>query len=307
VTPDILIGMGGWALPAFEGTFYPVNAGKGFRKLEYYSQFFDMVEVNATFYTLALSPQQVRRWVAEVSGNKNFTFTVKLFQAFTHKRNGTAGDAKTVHTMLDPLVDAGVMGGLVLQFPHSFLRTKQSEEYLKRLSKTFEAFKRFIEVRHDSWNHPDAFKFLQEHDFHLINVDLPAIKRHMPLTNEVWSGSAYFRLMGRNSDSWDKGGVQERYHYNYSAEELEDFVKRIESVQRSAERTFVVFHNDPNANSPVNGFQLKRLIDKKKQIAVPESLTKKFSGLSEIPDVKIIPGRPEGPLFTIRKKTSSDR
>jgi len=49
--PEILIGMGGWMLPSFEGTFYPADAGKGFRKLQYYSRFFDMVEVNATFYT----------------------------------------------------------------------------------------------------------------------------------------------------------------------------------------------------------------------------------------------------------------
>lgn len=303
---DIRIGMGGWALPAFEGTFYPRDAGKGFRKLEYYSRFFDMVEVNATFYTLALSPQQLRRWVTEVAGNKNFIFTVKLFQAFTHKRNATADDAKAVHAMLQPLLDAGVMGGLVLQFPHSFLRTRESEDYLRRLGKTFGTFERFIEVRHDSWNHPDAFRFFRDQNFHLINVDLPRIKRHMPLTNEAWDGAAYFRLMGRNSTSWDRGGVQERYRYNYSAAELEDFVKRIESVQHSVERTFVVFHNDPNANSPVNGFQLRHIINKKAKIAVPESLAKKFPALSDMPNVEIFSGRGEPSLFTIRRKSKKD-
>ena len=297
---EILIGMGGWTLPAFEGTFYPAEAGKGFRKLQYYSRFFDMVEVNATFYTVALGPEQIRRWITDVSANKNFVFTAKLYQAFTHKRNGTAGDVKAVHAMLDPLLKAGVMGGLVLQFPHSFPRSKPNEEYLKKLSQTFASFIMFIELRHDSWNHAEAFQFLREHHLHLINVDLPVIKRHMPLTNEVSDGVAYFRLMGRNSESWDRGGVQERYDYKYSSEELEDFVKRIESVQHSAQKTFVVFHNDPNANSAVNGFQLKRMIDKTKRIIVPGNLAERFPQLKSIPNVQIV-GQEEQLPLTLRR------
>ena len=300
VSPEILIGMGGWMLPAFEGTFYPAEAGRGFRKLEFYSRFFDMVEVNATFYTLALSPEQIRRWIADVSANKNFVFTAKLYQAFTHKRTGTAQDAKMVHAMLDPLLKAGMMGGLVLQFPHSFLRSKANEEYLKKLSQTFGSFVMFVELRHDSWNHADMFQFLREHNLHLINVDLPAIKRHMPLTSEVWDGLAYFRLMGRNSVSWDKGGVQERYHYNYSAEELQDFVKRIETVQPLAQKTFVVFHNDPNANSAVNGFQLKHLIDRTKKIVVPGNLAEFSPQLKEIPHVEIVGNGERLPLIARR-------
>lgn len=298
--PEVLIGMGGWMLPAFEGTFYPADAGKGFRKLQYYSRFFDMVEVNATFYTLALSPQQVRRWITDVSVNKNFVFTAKLYQAFTHKRNGTAEDAKAVHVMLEPLLKADVMGGLVLQFPHSFSRSKPNEAYLKKLSMTFGAFIKFVELRHDSWNQPEAFQFLEEQHLHLINVDLPPIKQHMPLTNEAWDGLAYFRLMGRNSDSWDRGGVQERYNYNYSSEELEDFVKRIESVRRSAQKTFVVFHNDPNANSAVNGFQLKHLIDRTKRIVVPGNLANHAPQIKSIPNVQVVGQEEQLPLTARR-------
>lgn len=275
----VLIGMGGWSLPSFEGTFYPAKAGKGFRKLEYYSQFFDMVEVNATFYTLALGPQQVQRWIGEVLANAEFQFTAKLFQDFTHKRTAGAHEAKIVHEMLEPLVKSEKMGGLVLQFPHSFIHTKENREYLSRLSSMFGSFDLFLEVRHDSWNQPEIIQFLREQKFHLINVDLPAIKRHMPLTNEAWGDRAYLRLMGRNKASWDRGGVQERYKYAYSKEELEDFVKRIESLSSIAQKTFVVFHNDPNAHSAVNGFQLKHMTDTKKKIAVPESLLRSSSDL----------------------------
>jgi uncharacterized protein YecE (DUF72 family) len=45
----VSIGMGGWELPPFDGVFYPPKREKGFRKLEYFSRFFDFVEMNATF------------------------------------------------------------------------------------------------------------------------------------------------------------------------------------------------------------------------------------------------------------------
>jgi len=273
---DVLIGMGGWTLPAFEGTFYPSKTGKGFRKLEYFSQFFDMVEVNATFYTLALGPQQVRRWLTDVSGNPGFMFTAKLFQDFTHKRTAGEHEAKIVHEMLEPLMSSNKLAGLVLQFPHSFSCTEENRKYLARLSAMFRSFVLFLEVRHDSWNKPDIFRFLQDLELHLINVDLPAIKHHMPLTNEAWNGLAYLRLMGRNAASWDRGGVQQRYNYSYTSEELQDFVKRIESLGGIAQKTFVVFHNDPNAHSAVNGFQLKHLVNPKQPIKAPEQLLKSF-------------------------------
>ncbi len=46
---NVYVGMGGWDLEPFNRLFYPPRMRKGFRKLEYYSQFFDHVEVNATF------------------------------------------------------------------------------------------------------------------------------------------------------------------------------------------------------------------------------------------------------------------
>jgi uncharacterized protein YecE (DUF72 family) len=208
--------------------------------------------------------------------------------------------------MLEPLLKAGVLGGLVLQFPHSFKRSKPGEEYLKKLSTTFGSFMMFIELRHDSWNHPEAFQFLLENKLHLINVDLPAIKQHMPLTNEASEGVAYFRLMGRNAASWDRGGVQERYRYNYSVEELEDFVKRIESIQRSAQKTFVVFHNDPNAHSAVNGFQLKHMIDPKRKIVVPDTLANVAPQLKRISNVEIVGQEQQLPLKIRRLKEEKE-
>ncbi len=277
---DILIGMGGWALPAFDGDFYPPNIGKSFRKLEYFSLFFDMVEVNATFYTTDLTPRQSSRWLVDVSHNKRFIFTVKLYQGFTHKMDATERDVTAIHKLLEPLARDAKFGGLVLQFPHSFMNTEENRAHLQELGKTFERYPLFVELRHDSWNRDEAFRFLRAHGLHVINVDLPQIKRHMPFTTHVWGDAAYFRMMGRNAKDWDRG-VQYRYNYFYSQEELVDLAQRIKTVQPKAQQTFVVFHNDPNAHSQVNGFQLRRMLNRDERILAPTALIQKFPDLEQ--------------------------
>jgi uncharacterized protein YecE (DUF72 family) len=277
----VYVGMGGWALPAFDADFYPARTGKGFRKLEYLSLFFDMVEVNATFYTTELTARQSSRWLVDVSHNKWFLFTVKLFQGFTHTMNATEHDVTAIHKLLEPLVREEKLGGLVLQFPHSFVNSEQNRRHMKELSETFRRYPLFVEVRHDSWNRDETFQFLRDHKLHLVNVDLPQIKRHMPFTTQAWGDVAYFRMMGRNAKDWNRG-VQFRYNYFYSQDELEDLARRIETVQPKTQRTFAVFHNDPNAHSPVNGFQLRRILNNKETMTIPSNLVAKFPQLREI-------------------------
>jgi uncharacterized protein YecE (DUF72 family) len=78
----IFIGTSGWSYPRGEGTwtghFYPI--GK-INELEYYSQFFDTVEINSSFYRPP-QPSYVRNWVKRVP--PGFLFNVKLWQKFTH-------------------------------------------------------------------------------------------------------------------------------------------------------------------------------------------------------------------------------
>ena len=74
----VMVGLGGWEFGAFDKLFYPPKIKKGFHKLEHYSRLFDNVEINATFYNAALSPDHARRWLENVAANKNFIFTGTL-------------------------------------------------------------------------------------------------------------------------------------------------------------------------------------------------------------------------------------
>jgi uncharacterized protein YecE (DUF72 family) len=287
---EIFVGMGGWSLAAFENNFYPPNAGKEFRRLRYFSQFFDLVEVNATFYSTSFTPWNARRWIEEVSHNERFLFTVKLYQGFTHTMDATGRDVVSTHRLLEPLVVAGKLGGVVLQFAHSFVNTPDNRARLTQLSRTFKRYPLFVELRHDSWNQPEVLKFLQENGMKWINVDLPRIKRHVQLTSYIWDNVAYFRLMGRNAVGWTRG-VQHRYNYFYSQQELEEIGEKIERVKPTAGKIFVVFHNDPHAHSLVNGFQLRRMVNEQETIVVPSSLAEKFPRLRELGTIQEVQPR----------------
>ena len=84
MSAKLYIGTSGWSYPRGEGTwtgyFYP--QGK-INELEYYSQYFNTVEINSTFYR-SLNPGYVYNWVRRVP--PDFLFTAKLWQKFTHPR-----------------------------------------------------------------------------------------------------------------------------------------------------------------------------------------------------------------------------
>jgi uncharacterized protein YecE (DUF72 family) len=193
--------------------------------------------------------------------------------------------------MLEPLASAEKLGGLLIQFPYSFTNISERRMYLMQLAKAFHPHRLFVEVRHNSWNSPLMYNFFQENRLHLVNVDLPGIKQHMPLTCQTWNGAAYFRLMGRNALTWDRpftkhpGGsylVSDRYQYMYDDRELRHLLTMIEQMRERAAATFVVFHNDPHANSLVNGFQLRHLVRHKQRVLVPQNLVTAFPTLKQI-------------------------
>jgi uncharacterized protein YecE (DUF72 family) len=274
---DIFIGMGGWELPPFNGTFYPSKQEKGFRKLEYYSRFFDFVEVNATFYSSSLSPEQSSQWVKDVGANERFVFTVKLFRGFTHTFNATKNDALAVHRLLNPLREAKKFSGLLIQFPSTFTKSSSRLAYLVKLRAAFPEDRLLLDLRHRSWNEELFYNFCHENGFNLANIDLPGLPGHMPFNSLAWDSVAYFRMMGHNESAWNKSRSNDRYLYPYSEEELQDLVQRIKHL--NAQTTYVVFHNDGQAFSLVNGRQVEHALRPSKLLNAPVKLLIAFPQL----------------------------
>jgi len=97
---------------------YPKPKPRGFDELSYIAGFFDTVEINTSFYGPP-RPEVSQAWVERVAANPVFRFTAKLWKGFTHDRNATAEDERLFRNGMEPLIESGRLGSILVQFPWS--------------------------------------------------------------------------------------------------------------------------------------------------------------------------------------------
>jgi uncharacterized protein YecE (DUF72 family) len=265
---------------------YPARRSRDFHELAYLAQYLDAVEINTSFYQ-PLRPAFAEQWLALVAANPRFTFTAKLWQKFTHESGATAADEKAVRQGFAPLLAAGKLAAVLLQFPHSFHQTEDNASRLKQLLERFADMPLVVEVRHSSWNNPESYALLKEHHAGFCNLDQPLLGRAMRPSEHVTSEIGYVRLHGRRYDTWFSDDPElprhERYNYLYSGKELAGWLERIRRVARQARTTFVIANNHFQGKSVVNALQLTHLLTKAK-MHVPEPLRAHYPQLEEIAD-----------------------
>jgi uncharacterized protein YecE (DUF72 family) len=283
-TAKLRIGPAGWSYADWNGFVYPQKRAKGFHEATYLAEFFDTIEINTSFYN-PLKPEIAMQWVERVAANPNFLFTAKLWQRFTHDQAGSDADEKLVRAGFEPLHEAGKLGAVLLQFPFSFHRTRETTDYLAQLLKRFADFPLVVEVRHASWNVREAFALLAEHSAGFCNIDQPVIGRSMGATQEATSAVGYVRLHGRRYDTWfsddEKIPAHERYNYLYTMEELKPWAERVEKLEKSAREVYVITNNHFEGKAVVNALELIAAL-KGEKVKVPEALREHYPGLEKI-------------------------
>jgi hypothetical protein len=118
-TVVIRIGPAGWSHKDWEGVGYPTRRPKGFQKATCLAHYFETVEINSTPSRGPLEYRIARNRVRRVSNNPGLRITAKVFRGFTHERNAGADDERQFKEGIDPLVEAGRLGALLLPFPWS--------------------------------------------------------------------------------------------------------------------------------------------------------------------------------------------
>lgn len=266
-----LIGTAGWSYPHWDGTVYPKPQTRGLHPLEYLSRFVDLVEVNSSFYR-PLQPEVTKVWLKKVEENRNFRFTAKLHQRFTHWRSLKPTEVAEFKEGLFPMKKAGKLGALLMQFPWSFRFTTENRDFFIQLRRAFHEFPLVAEMRHSSWMSEEAIGTFMDYKVGFCNIDQPEYVKAMPATSLLTSPIAYVRLHGRNPGN-SLGAFQpdaqrhQQHNYLYSDAELGDWKTRIEKLQRNAEATYVVFNNDPLGKSMVNALQLQNGFDSSRRLA----------------------------------------
>jgi len=281
----IYIGTSGWSYPKGEGTwqgfFYP--AGK-INELEFYSQFFNTVEVNSSFYRPP-EPSIVHNWVKRTP--PGFLFAVKLWQKFTHPGMFKAATGETAAISpedvdvfcraLEPLAKAGKLGALLAQFPPSFKNDDYSRRVLAALARTFGQYPLAVELRNRCWSDdPRTAQILRENNIAWVQIDEPKFSSSVAADVPVTADMAYFRFHGRNAKDWWTGDNETRYKYYYSPVEIAGLAERVKAAAEKTKLLFAFFNNHWQAYAPKNAGDLKKAL----QLPLPGM----FGGLETIKD-----------------------
>jgi uncharacterized protein YecE (DUF72 family) len=311
---SVHIGTSGWSYPSgdgkWNGLFYPATRSKragtaGFDELRFYSDHFDTVEVNSTFYGQPRA-DVTAGWVARTPAR--FEFSLKLYQKFTHPKmfrdaalksapgsggslldvlaTVTESDVDDFKTGIDPIAQAGKLGALLAQFPPSFTRTPASVDYLARLLRLFGDCSLAVELRHSSWS--DAFgetiELLNGFGAALVQIDEPKFRlsiRQNALPNVT--SFYYMRLHGRNAATWwhhDKS--EDRYNYLYSAEELKALTETAGAAQALVKKVHLYTNNHFASKSVVNAVMLKAQLGEPIEGEYPQALVERYPEIRDL-------------------------
>ncbi len=291
---DIYIGPAGWAYKDWDGIVYPASLKRQQHPVEYLAQYFDLIEINTSFYG-HLKPELVKLWCHKAAAvNPRFLFTAKINKCFTHSPNAVveSTSAATIHCTpedesgakagYDALAAEGRLGALLMQFPISFRNSNENRDWVDALIAKFGAYPLAVEVRHDSWTNEGTLRYFAGKGVAFCNIDQPRLGKAVGPTEHVTAPLGYVRLHGRNYDQWfEHEHAHDRYNYLYTEQELAPWKARIEQVAAKTDKLFVVANNHFEGKAVVNGLQLKSMISGRR-VPAPEILVKHYPELERI-------------------------
>ncbi|MBI4832191.1 MAG: DUF72 domain-containing protein [Candidatus Lindowbacteria bacterium] len=256
----IRVGVAGWYYPDWQGIVYPSSGRGASDHLRYLAGFVDVIEINNTFYRPP-DENDVLNWLRRVRDIEGFGFTVKLWQRFTHSREERwqPSELEDFLRRIRPIFESDVGGALLAQFPHSFHLTPENLEYLHELVSRIENIPVVVEVRHFSWNNPEAFAALEEMGVSLCAIDQPLFRGSLKPLERVVGDTAYIRLHGRNKQNWLKESADrdERYDYLYTEAELAPWVARAKKMAGKAHSVYVIANNHFRGQAVCNALMFK--------------------------------------------------
>lgn len=280
--------------------FYPPEYNRAdmrSRRIEYYARYFDVVEVDSTFYHLQPA-RNFAMWAERTP--EDFIFDVKAYGELTWHHRDSQGVAQAPKSetfgyfseMIQPMRAAGKLGAVLFQFPPWFTFSEERIEYFDIVREALPDDTIAVEFRHRSWLEGPQLEqtraALTERRLAFCAVDEP----------QVGSGSAppvmmvtdpHFtmaRFHGRNRKMWYGKGLtssRDRFDYLYTREELAPWVERIKraAAQLTGSEAHVITNNNASNYGIVNAFDFQAMLG----MAVGQGQP-----------------LPEGPLRTIRER-----
>lgn len=250
------VGTAGYKYDDWVGPVYPPTLRER-DFLPYLAQYIDCVEINASFYSL-LSPLTFRAMARKTP--PDFEFIVKAHRSFTHEPENAAEVLRPFKDSLRPLVDAGKLGCVLLQFPQRFHNTPENRAHIERVAEWLRVFPLVVEFRHSSWVCDEVFNWLRQWQIGFVCVDEPRLPGLMPPVVVATAPIGYIRFHGRNAEKWHHHEhAWERYDYLYNEAELREWLPKVRSLLAQTEKCYAIFNNHWQGKGFINAQMLKRL------------------------------------------------
>jgi uncharacterized protein YecE (DUF72 family) len=212
VAGKIRIGVGGWTFAPWRGAFFPNGLAQA-RELEYAGSKLTSIEINGTYYG-SQKPTSFAKWHDETPDD--FIFSVKGPRFATNRRVlAEAGES------VERFFKTGVTGLKAKLGPINwqFATTKRFDAedfaaFLKLLPKSVDglAIRHVVEVRHESFKHPEFIALARDHGVAVVMAG----DSEYPEIADVTAPFVYARIMG-TTESEERG---------YSADALDRWAKR---------------------------------------------------------------------------------
>ena len=247
--------------------WYPRGVSSPKARLGYYAERFDTVEVDSPFYHLP-DPAVTGRWAQRTP--PEFVFHVKAHASMTHHEEAEPERAfAEFRASLEPLELSGKLRGILLQYHPRFVKSPEATEELSRVRALLDPLVPLVEFRHRSWleedEREDTFALLERHGLAYVSVDAPPTRASnvVPPVAAATHRAAYVRFHGRNVKTWNIKAEKssERFNWMYAAEELAEWVPRLERLASEADEVYALFNNNRDDFAPRSAMLLRGLLD----------------------------------------------
>ncbi len=232
----IHIGTSGWHYGHWEGPFYPDKTPSE-KYLEYYSKFFNTVEINSSFYRMP-DKETVREW--RDTTPERFIFSVKASRYITHMKKLKDPEAAVSYLISTVSLLRNKLGPILFQLPPKWhVNPERLESFIESLP---HGYSYAFEFRDTSWFNDNIYEILEKHNTAFCIYEIGGIRSPRIVTGDI----VYVRLHGPDGP----------YRGEYKTSSLEEWADSISAWAKQGKKIFCYFDNDEAGYAPRDAMRL---------------------------------------------------
>ena len=238
-TPAVCVGCSGWQYRHWRGVFYPATLPAS-RWLEHYTQHFDTVEINNSFYRL---PEASTFAAWEGRAPAGFLYAVKASRFLTHMKKLKDPDDPLARFFSRAVELGRAFGPVLFQLPPRWpLNLERLKAFLDALPA---GYRHAIEFREPTWYDDRVFALLERNGVALCLHDMAGSAS----PRQSIGPFVYVRFHGTS-----------KYSGSYSSAALEQWAEWLGERHSEGKPVFAYFNNDTGGHAPRDAARLRRAL-----------------------------------------------